>query len=156
MQSDLCSKVSLSQTANFRRFQTEKVCRRQFQIWRKWQKVTQMGRKLCVKRRNCSLRAISPFHTVISKGLFPRGIKTCHCVGMGYSLQLLGATLFKCDKPWIPDSISLTFAQISPCFYVSVVQVFRKHSGKQEIAQKEQFLHFPQCFLAFLKNFSPF
>ena len=27
--------------------------------------------------------AISPFPTVFSKGLFPRGVKRCHCVGMG-------------------------------------------------------------------------
>ena len=39
--------------------------------------------KHCGKRRNCSLRAISPFPTVFSKGLFPRGVKKCHCVGMG-------------------------------------------------------------------------
>ena len=37
----------------------------------------------CGKRRNCSLRAISPFPTVFSKGLFPKGIKRCHCVRMG-------------------------------------------------------------------------
>ena len=30
-----------------------------------------------------SLRAISPFPTVFSKGLFPRGVKRCHCMGMG-------------------------------------------------------------------------
>ena len=71
------------QTTNFRLFQIEKVCRRQFQIRRKWQTVIQMNRKHCWKRRNCSLRAISPFPTVFSKGLFPRGIKRCHCVGMG-------------------------------------------------------------------------
>ena len=41
------------------------------------------GRKHCGKRRNCSLRAISPFPTVFSKGLFPRDIKRCRCVGMG-------------------------------------------------------------------------
>ena len=35
------------------------------------------------KRRNGLLRAISPFPTVFSKGLFPRGIKRCHCMGMG-------------------------------------------------------------------------
>ena len=35
------------------------------------------------KRRNCLLRAISPFPTVFSKGSFPRGVKMCHCVGMG-------------------------------------------------------------------------
>ena len=29
------------------------------------------------------LRAIAPFPTVFSKGLFTRGVKRCHCVGMG-------------------------------------------------------------------------
>ena len=72
------------QTTNFRLFQTERVCRRQFQIWQKCKKVIQTVRKYCGKRRNCSLPAISPFPTVFSKGLFPRGIKRCHCVGMGY------------------------------------------------------------------------
>ena len=42
-----------------------------------------MGRKHCGKRRNCLLRAISPFPTVFSKGLFPSGVKRCYCVGMG-------------------------------------------------------------------------
>ena len=36
-----------------------------------------------IARNNCSLRAISPFPTVFSIGLFPRGVKRCHCVGMG-------------------------------------------------------------------------
>ena len=35
------------------------------------------------KGRNCALRAISPFSTAFSKGLLPRGVKRCHCVGMG-------------------------------------------------------------------------
>ena len=70
------------QTTNFRLFQNERVCRRQFQIWWKWKKVIQIGRKHCGKRRNCSLRAISPFPTVFSKSLFPRGVKRRHCVGM--------------------------------------------------------------------------
>ena len=64
------------QTTNFRPFQIERVCRRQFQIWLKWQKVIQTGRKHFRKRRNCSL------HSVF-KRLFPRGFKRCHCVGMG-------------------------------------------------------------------------
>ena len=67
----------------FRLFQNERVCRRQFQIWWKWKEVIQTGRKHCGKRRNCSLRAISPFPTVFLKGLFSRGVKRCHCVGMG-------------------------------------------------------------------------
>ena len=70
-------------TTNFRLFQTERASRRQFQIWRKWKKGIQTGGKHCGKRRNCSLRAISPSPTVFSKGLFPRGIKRCQCVGMG-------------------------------------------------------------------------
>ena len=37
------------QMTNFRLFQTERVCRRRFQIWRKWQKVIQIGRKHCGK-----------------------------------------------------------------------------------------------------------
>ena len=71
------------QMTNFRLFQTERVCRRQFQIWRKWKKIIQTWGKHCGKRRNCSLRAISPFPAVFSKGLFPRGVKRCHCLGMG-------------------------------------------------------------------------
>ena len=71
---------------NFRLFWIKRLCRRQFQIWRKWQKVIQTGRKHCGKRRNCSLRAISPFPTVFSKGLFPRGVKRCSCVGMLHTI----------------------------------------------------------------------
>ena len=56
--------LTLSQTRNFRLFQTERVCRRQFQI--KWERREDLktGRKHCGKRRNCSLRAISPFPTL--------------------------------------------------------------------------------------------
>ena len=70
------------QTTNFRLFQTERVRRRQFQICRKWQQVIQTGRKHRGKRRNCLSQAISPFPTVVSKGLCPRGLRRCHCVGM--------------------------------------------------------------------------
>ena len=63
------------QTANFRLFQIKRVCRRKWQV--------ETARKHYGKRRNCSLQAISLFPTVFSKGLFPRGIKRCHCVGMG-------------------------------------------------------------------------
>ena len=81
---DIDSVSTHYQTTHFRLFQTKKkICRRQFQIRRKWRKVIQMGRKHCGKRRNCSLRAISPFTTVFSKGLSTRGVKRCRCVGMG-------------------------------------------------------------------------
>ena len=70
------------QTTNFRLFQTERVCRRQFQIWRKWLKVIQTGRKHCGKRRNCSLRAISPFPSVF-KRLVSQGRKKVSLCGNG-------------------------------------------------------------------------
>ena len=77
--------LTLSQTTNLRVSQIERVCRRQFQGWWKWLKVFQMDRKHCGKRRNCSLRAISPFPTVFSslvlqtrknKGLFGKWWKS--------------------------------------------------------------------------------
>ena len=49
----LAGVLTLSQTKNFRPFQTEIFFRRQFHIARKWQKVLQTGRKHCGKRRNC-------------------------------------------------------------------------------------------------------
>ena len=42
-------------------------------------------RKHCGKRRNCSLRAISPFPTVFSKDLNYRHVKTRACLGKGLS-----------------------------------------------------------------------
>ena len=79
----LTSPLTLSQMTNFRLFQTETVCRRQFQIGWKWLKVLQTGRKHCGKKRNCSLRAIFPFPTVFSKGLCCRHVKTRACLGKG-------------------------------------------------------------------------
>ena len=70
---------------NFRLFQTQSVCRRQYKIWWKWQKAVQTGKKHCGKRRNCSLRAISPFPTVFSKDLYCRHLKTRACLGKGFN-----------------------------------------------------------------------
>ena len=41
------------------------------------------GRKHCGKRRNCSLRAISPFPIVFSNDLYSRQVKTRVCLGKG-------------------------------------------------------------------------
>ena len=49
-------------------------------------KFDENGRKLSKQVENnvgkgeITLQAISPFPTVFSKGLFPRGVKRCHCV----------------------------------------------------------------------------
>ena len=77
--------LTLSQTTNFRLLQTKSVCRQQFQIWWKWQKVLQMSRKQCGKGRNCSSRASSPFPTVFSKDMYCRHVKTRVCWGKGWN-----------------------------------------------------------------------
>ena len=93
-QNSPCDFLTHYQTTNFRLFQTERVCRRQFQIWRKWKKVIQTGRKHCGKRRNCSLRAISPFPTVFSEGLFHRGVKKC------FQKACFPEASERCQKVW--------------------------------------------------------
>ena len=46
-------------------------------------KSSKRGRKHCGKKRNCSLRAISPFPAVFSKDLYCRHVKTRACMGKG-------------------------------------------------------------------------
>ena len=73
----ICTQLCLThyQMTNSRLFQTKNFDENG--------RVIQTGRNHCGKRRNCSLRAISPFPTMFSRGLFPRGVKRCHCVRMG-------------------------------------------------------------------------
>ena len=52
-------------------------------------KVVQMGRKLCGKRRNCSLQTISPFPTVFSKDLYHRQRKNQGLFGKGLREKLV-------------------------------------------------------------------
>ena len=65
------SKLTHYQTANFRLFQTERVCRRQFQIWHKRQKVIQTGRKHWRKRRNCRYEQFLRLPQCFQKVCFP-------------------------------------------------------------------------------------
>ena len=47
-------------------------------------KFDENGRKLSKQVENTVGKGeIAPFPTVFSKGLFPRGVKRCHCAGMG-------------------------------------------------------------------------
>ena len=77
------------QTTNLRLFKTKRVCRRQFQTLQKWQKAFKTGRKHCGKRRNCSLRAISPFPTVFSKDLYWRHVKNQGLFGKGLTAKVI-------------------------------------------------------------------
>ena len=42
--------------------------------------------------------------------------------------------------------VALTLSQTSPGFYVSAVQIFRKHCEKGEIAHNKHFFPFPTVF----------
>ena len=70
-----------------------------------------MGRKHCGKRRNCSLRAISPFPTVFSKGSFPRGVKRRHCVGMGFKLRYQSGEVVRVSYELPPFSMLVNRAK---------------------------------------------
>ena len=63
------------QMTNFRLFQTERVCRRHFKFDENGRKLSEWVENTVGKGQNCLLRAISPFPTVFSKGLFPRASK---------------------------------------------------------------------------------
>ena len=60
------------QMTNFRLFQTERVCRRQFQIWRNWQKFIQTGRKHWEKEKLFITSNFS-FSYSVFKGLVSQG-----------------------------------------------------------------------------------
>ena len=51
---------------------------------------------------------------------------------------------------------NLTLPQTSPGFMCLQHKSFGNTVGKGEIARKEQFLLFPQCFLPFLRTFCHF
>ena len=115
-----------SQMTYLRPFQTERIRRRQFQIWWIWQKVLRMYRKHCGKKRNCSLRAISLFPTVFKRrvpqtcknqGLFWKGLKCC--------------TFVPCFIYWPPHPSFLTHSHTMTPFDAPRKQAFWKHCGKR-------------------------
>ena len=119
------SSLTLSRMTNFRLFQAERVCRRRFQIWWKWQELLQIGWKHCEKNRNCWLRVFSIFFHSVFKRLILQTSKNQGLFGKG-----------------------LTHSHTMTPFDAPGKQAFRKHCGeKREIARNEQFLLFPQCFL---------
>ena len=79
------------------------------------------------KRRNCSLQAMAPFPTVLSKDVYCRHIKTRG-----------------------------RFGKIYPFFTCLQYKSFENTVGKGEIACNEQFLLFSQCFLPMWRTFRHF
>ena len=66
----LPSVSTLSQTTNLKIFQTERVCRQQFQIWRIWLKVLQKSIKHCEKREKGEMARNKLF--LLSPSVFKR------------------------------------------------------------------------------------
>ena len=105
-----------------------------------------MGRKHCGKRRNCSLRAISPFPTVFSKGFFPRGVKNVilwewvNPVKPSPNFQLpLGRNLFK----QFPKQQVLEVSKLKELYLIisnlmNVVEFPRK--GRKRCGRREKLL----------------
>ena len=79
----------------FELFQTERVCRRQFQIRYKWHKVLKTDRKCCGKRKNCLSQEFYPVYTTVFKILvLSRHVKTRACWGEGYYSKYLLQTWY--------------------------------------------------------------
>ena len=76
--------LTLSQTTNFRPFQTERAYRRQFLVRRKWRKVLQKGRKKLWEKEKMLLTCNFSFPTVFSKDFKCRYVKKNRaCLGKG-------------------------------------------------------------------------
>ena len=82
------------QTTNFGLFQTERVCRRQFQIWQKWQKVIQMGRKHYGKKEKLLITSNFSFSHSVFKRLVSQGHEKVSLCGNGLSTGFLGQVTF--------------------------------------------------------------
>ena len=80
--------LTLYQTTNFRLFQTERVCRRQFQIKRKWQKVIQTGKKQSEKEKLLVTSNFSFSHSVF-KRLVSQGRQKVSLCGNGLRVNPL-------------------------------------------------------------------
>ena len=84
--------LSLSQKTNFRLFQTERLCRRHFQLWWKWQQVFQKGRKHCGEKEKLHIRSNFSFSCSVFKRLILQTCKNQGLFGKGLTLSLLMTT----------------------------------------------------------------
>ena len=71
----------LSQMTNFRLLRTESLQTTISNLMKTAKNIFQIRKKNSMKRRNCSLRSISPFSTVFLKELYCRHVKTRACLG---------------------------------------------------------------------------
>ena len=133
------SYLTLSQTTNFGLCQTERLCRRQFHIWWKWQTVLQRGRKLWEKLKLLLTSNFFPSYSVF-KRLVLQTRKNHGLFGKGLTLYL--TTKFWTDLNW--KHLQMTNYAIEKLKFIlgwveNIVE-------KGENAGFQHFLLFPQCF----------
>ena len=118
------------QTTSFRLFQTERVCRQQFQIRRKWQKVIQMGRKQFVLFPQCFQKACFPG---VSKGVIVwEWVKALSFANNKFYLtQMMGFGSEKVEnvmgktKHWLPEFLHFSSTDRKPAGLLSCLSVRR-------------------------------
>ena len=99
-------------------------------IWTNVDTVICLSRKHCGKRRNCLLRAISPFPTMFSEAVLLMCLTITRRQILDWSkLKQSADDNFKFD-----ENIRKFFKRVE------------NNVGKEEISRYEQFLFFPQCF----------
>ena len=103
--------------------------------------------KHCGKRRNCSLRAISPFPTVFSTHLD-------NFLPFSSNLKLSSANSFNLEESKILSSVT-HFHTMTP-FDAPGKQTFWKHCGKRRNCLLRAISPFPTVFSTHLDNFLPF
>ena len=87
------------------------------------------------KRRNCSLRAISPFPAVFSKDLYCRHVKTRACLGKGWICYELKGWI--CYVTWICYELKMTDIpqtnindKFQPTFKIEIFYIMSGHQEK--------------------------
>ena len=75
--------LTLPQITDFKLSQIETVCRGQFKFDEKSSKFSKRVENTVGKEEIARYEQFLLYPHCFLKGLFPRGVKRCHCVGMG-------------------------------------------------------------------------
>ena len=148
----VCPKVDLKpkrlthyQTTNFRLSQTERVCRQRFQIWRKWQKAIQTGRKHWEKEKLLVTSNFSFSHSVF-KRLVSQGRQKVSLCGNGLTVTSEHSTLHQTTIFRRVQIESICRWQNECNLKREILRgIVRKH-GKRRKYWLPAFSPFPQCF----------
>ena len=128
----VAKELILSQTTNFRGFQTERVCICQFRIWWKWQKVLQTGRKHWKKKKLLGTSNFSFFHSVFkrlvlhksNKGLFWKWFKSaspvsCFCANCRYWCTIQLTNIW---TELIQKHLQVINLMLHNCWFLSLIE----------------------------------